>query len=54
MTNNKYTYYTKANRFSEGYFESKKSKFYSYIYNVNNIDEIQDILADINKEHKRS
>lgn len=54
MNNNiKYTYYPKLNEYSEGYFEDKKSKFYSYIYNISDIEEIQNILENIKKENKR-
>ena len=52
--NIEYSYYPKKNQFSAGYYENKRSKFYSYIYNVNDVSEIEEILNCIKKENKRS
>lgn len=50
----KYSYYPKESEFSTGYYENKRSKFYSYVYNVNDVSEIEEILGYIKKENKRS
>lgn len=38
----------------ENYLEVKKSKFYSYIYKVNSIEEVDKILEKIKKENKKA
>ena len=32
------------------YFESKKSKFYGYLFEINNLSEVENILKEIKKE----
>lgn len=49
-----YSYYPKENGFSEGFYQQKKSKFYSYIYKVESIEEINDILEKIKKQNKKA
>lgn len=39
---------------NESYIEVKKSKFYGYLYSINDINEVNDILEDIKHEHKSS
>ena len=34
--------------------EVKKSKFYAYLYEINNLEEINEILNKIKKEHKKA
>ena len=36
------------------FYETKKSKFYGYLYKVNNIEEVDIILNEIKKEHKKA
>ena len=36
------------------YFESKKSKFYGYLFEINNLSEVENILKEIKKEHKKA
>ena len=50
--NIKYSYYPKEGNFSSGYFETKKSKFYSYVYSVENQSDVKEILENIKKEHR--
>lgn len=38
----------------ESLYEIKKSKFYSFNYEVDNIDEIKSILESVKKEHKKA
>lgn len=38
----------------ESLYEIKKSKFYSYNYEVDSIDDIKSILEAIKKEHKKA
>ena len=38
----------------ESLYEIKKSKFYSYNYEVDSIDEIKLVLENIKKEHKKA
>lgn len=38
----------------ESLYEIKKSKFYSYNYEVDNIDEIKLVLESIKKDHKKA
>lgn len=38
---------------SESYVLEKKSKFYGFLYIVNSIDEVENILSNIRKEHKK-
>lgn len=42
------------NEISSGYFEIKKSKFYSYIFNVASIQEVELYLNNIKKDHKKA
>lgn len=35
-------------------YEIKKSKFYAFSYNVDNTDEVNQILEDLKKEHKKA
>lgn len=39
---------------STGYFEIKKSKFYSYIYNVNSLEQINELLKNIKLDNKKA
>ena len=34
--------------------EIKKSKFYSFLYEINNLNEVEYILEEIKKEHKKA
>lgn len=54
MNKEKYLYCPKENEVAIGYYEFKKSKFYSHIYNVNDVEKINNILSNIKKENKRS
>ena len=36
------------------YYETKKSKFYGYLYKVNDINEVNEILLSLKKEHKKA
>ncbi len=42
------------NEVSSGYFEIKKSKFYSYIFNVNSSEEVEEYINKIKKNHKKA
>lgn len=42
------------NYIKESYFETKKSKFYGYLYKIDDISKVNDILEDIKKEHKKA
>ena len=42
------------NKINESYYEIKKSKFYGYYYEVNNILEVNEILEKIKKENKKA
>ncbi len=42
------------NLIKESLYEIKKSKFYAYNYLVDNIDEINNILDTLRKEHKKA
>ena len=42
------------NLIKESLYEIKKSKFYAYNYSVDNIDEINNILDTLRKEHKKA
>ena len=42
------------NFISEGYFELKKSKFYAYIYSVNEEKMVENILSKVKKENKKA
>lgn len=50
----KYTYYPKTAEGAHGYYECKKSKFYSYIYNVKDVENIDSEINSIRSQHKRS
>lgn len=39
---------------ASGYFEIKKSKFYSYIFNVSSNEEIEQYISKIKKDHKKA
>lgn len=39
---------------NESYFETKKSKFYGYLFEINDINKVEDILKQIRKEHKKA
>ena len=45
---------SKYGEIANGYLEIKKSKFYSYIFNVNEIDKVEEILKDIRKDNKKA
>lgn len=38
----------------ESLYEIKKSKFYSFNYEVDSLDEIKKVLEDLKKEHKKA
>lgn len=38
----------------ESFIESKKSKFYGYLYNINNEDEIKEIIKKIKLDNKKA
>lgn len=42
------------NLINSGQIEIKKSKFISYYYEVNSLDEVKTILNDIKSEHKKA
>lgn len=48
ITNSKY------NEISSGYFEIKKSKFYSYIFSITSIEEVEEYTKKIRKDHKKA
>ncbi len=39
---------------NESFYEIKKSKFYGYSYEINNINEVESILNKIRSEHKKA
>ncbi|MDD4188196.1 MAG: YigZ family protein [Bacilli bacterium] len=39
---------------STSIIEEKKSKFYGYLYKLESIDEVKDILNNLKKEHKKA
>ncbi|MDD2376912.1 MAG: YigZ family protein [Clostridia bacterium] len=39
---------------SSGYFEIKKSKFYSYIFNITSIEEVEEYTKNVKKDHKKA
>ena len=41
-------------KLNESYLEIKKSKFYGYLYSVDNINDVDIILENLKKEHKKS
>ena len=38
----------------ESYLEIKKSKFIGLLYDINSVDEVNSILEDLTKEHKKA
>lgn len=42
------------NYISEGYYELKKSKFYSYIFNVDNLNDITTHINNIKSNNKKA
>jgi len=46
--------YNTISKNSEGYFTDKKSKFYSYTFQVKNIEEVKNILKEMKKLHPKS
>ncbi len=48
ITNSEY------NEISSGYFEIKKSKFYSYIFNVKCNEEVEDYIKKLKQDHKKA
>ncbi len=42
------------NLIKESLYEIKKSKFYAYNYSVDSVDEINEILDTLRKEHKKA
>ena len=38
----------------ESLYEIKKSKFYAYSFEVDNIEEIKNVLEELKKEHKKA
>lgn len=41
-------------KLNESYIEIKKSKFIGILYNVESIDEIETIINELSKEHKKA
>lgn len=41
-------------KLNDSYFEIKKSKFYGFLYEINNENEVKDILNTLKKEHKKA
>lgn len=41
-------------KINESFLEIKKSKFYGYLYEINDINDIEVILNELKKEHKKS
>ena len=41
-------------KLNESYIEIKKSKFIGILYELNSIDEIDNIINDLKKEHKKA
>ena len=41
-------------KLNESYLEIKKSKFISILYEVNNIEEVNQIINDLKSEHKKA
>ena len=41
-------------KLNESYLEIKKSKFIGLLYEVNSIDDVNSILSDLSKEHKKA
>ena len=39
---------------SEHYYEISKSKFYSYFYEFNKVEDFKKVLEDLKKEHKKA
>ena len=39
---------------SENYYEISKSKFYSYLYNFNKMEDFKQKLEELKKEHKKA
>ena len=42
------------NILNESYIELKKSKFYGYLFNVDDIDEVNNIIDKIKKDNKKA
>lgn len=38
----------------KSYLEIKKSKFYGYLYKINNIYDVENIISNLKKEHKKA
>lgn len=36
------------------FYETKKSKFYGYLYNINDVSEVDNIISSLQKEHKKA
>ena len=45
---------TEYGEITSGYFEIKKSKFYSYIFNVTSSEEVEEYINKIKKDHKKA
>ena len=45
---------SKYNEISSGYFEIKKSKFYSYIFSITSIEEVEEYTKKVRKDHKKA
>ncbi len=39
---------------NKSFVENKKSKFYGYLYEINEINEVESILDSLKKEHKKA
>lgn len=42
------------NKLNESFIENKKSKFYGYLYNIKDINDVDDILYELKQEHKKA
>lgn len=45
---------TEYGEIASGYYEIKKSKFYSYIFNVSSSSEVEEYINKIKKDHKKA
>jgi len=45
---------TEYGEIASGYYDIKKSKFYSYIFNVTSSEEVEEYISKIKKSHKKA
>lgn len=41
-------------KINESYYELKKSKFYGYLYKIENVKDVEKIINELKKEHKKA